>query len=46
MYLDRSSQVASYCLAVWRLGHVTEPTDREPEAASGYGRDVLAAGLR
>jgi diadenosine tetraphosphate (Ap4A) HIT family hydrolase len=44
VYLDRGSQIAGYCIVVWRLGHVAEPTQLEPEAAAGYGREVLAAG--
>jgi diadenosine tetraphosphate (Ap4A) HIT family hydrolase len=44
VYLDRASQIAGYCIVVWRLGHVAEPTQLEPEAAAGYGREVLAAG--
>jgi diadenosine tetraphosphate (Ap4A) HIT family hydrolase len=44
VYLDRSSQIAGYCLVVWRLGHVAEPTQLEPGAASAYWGDVLAAG--
>jgi diadenosine tetraphosphate (Ap4A) HIT family hydrolase len=44
VYLDRSSRIAGYCLVVWRLGHVAEPTQLEPEAACGYWQEVLAAG--
>ena len=44
VHLDRSSQIAGYCLVVWRLGHVAEPTGLDAEAASAYWREVLAAG--
>jgi diadenosine tetraphosphate (Ap4A) HIT family hydrolase len=44
VYLDRSSLIAGYCLVVWRLGHVAEPTQLGPRAASGYWQEVLAAG--
>ncbi len=44
VYLDRSSQIAGYCLVVWRLSHVAEPTQLDPDAAGAYWREVLAAG--
>jgi diadenosine tetraphosphate (Ap4A) HIT family hydrolase len=44
VYLDRGSQIAGYCLVVWRLGHVVEPTDLDAEAAAHYWQEVLAAG--
>jgi diadenosine tetraphosphate (Ap4A) HIT family hydrolase len=44
VHLDRASQIAGYCLVVWRLGHVAEPTQLEAEAAGAYWREVLAAG--
>jgi diadenosine tetraphosphate (Ap4A) HIT family hydrolase len=44
VYLDRSSLVPGYCLVVWRLGHVAEPTQLGPEAADDYWHEVLAAG--
>jgi diadenosine tetraphosphate (Ap4A) HIT family hydrolase len=44
VFLDRSSQIPGYCIVVWCLAHVAEPTDLDPEAAEVYGREVLAAG--
>jgi diadenosine tetraphosphate (Ap4A) HIT family hydrolase len=44
VYLDRSSRIAGYCLVVWRLGHVAEPTELAPDAAADFSRDVLDAG--
>jgi len=44
VHLDRSSLIAGYCLVVWRLSHVAEPTQLEPEAADAYWHEVLAAG--
>lgn len=44
VYIDRASRIAGYCLAVWREGHVAEPTDLPPAAADAYGREVLALG--
>ena len=44
VYLDRSSLVAGYCVVVWRLSHVAEPTQLEPDAAGAYWNEVLAAG--
>jgi hypothetical protein len=43
VHLDRASQIKGYCLVVWRLGHVAEPTDLEPGAAGGYWSEVLRA---
>ena len=42
--LERRTRLLGYCLVVWRHGHVAEPTDLSPEQASGYWREVLAAG--
>jgi diadenosine tetraphosphate (Ap4A) HIT family hydrolase len=44
VYLDRSSLVLGYCVVVWCLSHVAEPTQLEPEAAGAYWKEVLAAG--
>lgn len=44
VYVDRSSRIRGYCLAVWSAGHVAEPTELAPEAADAYWQEVLAAG--
>jgi diadenosine tetraphosphate (Ap4A) HIT family hydrolase len=44
VYLDRGSRIPGYCLVVWRLGHVSEPTELDTEAAARYWQEVLAAG--
>ena len=40
--LERRSRLAGYCVVIWKLGHVAEPTELETEAAAGYWRDVIA----
>jgi diadenosine tetraphosphate (Ap4A) HIT family hydrolase len=42
--LARRSRLPGYCVVVWRHGHVAEPTDLDPEAATGYWRDVMEVG--
>jgi diadenosine tetraphosphate (Ap4A) HIT family hydrolase len=42
--LERRTRLPGYCIVVWRLGHVAEPTDLDPELASRYWAEVLAAG--
>lgn len=42
--LDRRSRLAGYCVVVWKHGHVAEPTDLDPDAATGYWRDVMDVG--
>jgi diadenosine tetraphosphate (Ap4A) HIT family hydrolase len=42
--LERRSRLPGYCIVVWKDGHVAEPTELGPEAASGYWLDVLAVG--
>jgi diadenosine tetraphosphate (Ap4A) HIT family hydrolase len=44
VYLERRTRLPGYCVVVWRLGHVAEPTDLGAEQAAGYWTDVLAAG--
>jgi diadenosine tetraphosphate (Ap4A) HIT family hydrolase len=44
VYLDRASLVTGYCVVVWRLSHVAEPTQLDPGAAGAYWNEVLAAG--
>ena len=44
VYLERRTRLPGYCVVVWRLGHVAEPTDLGDEQSSGYWREVLAAG--
>ena len=40
--LERRSRLPGYCIAVWRHGHIAEPTELDPGAAAGYWLDVLA----
>jgi diadenosine tetraphosphate (Ap4A) HIT family hydrolase len=42
--LERRSRLPGYCIVVWRLGHVAEPTDLVATQASRYWDEVLAAG--
>ena len=44
VHLERRTRLPGYCIVVWRLGHVAEPTDLDPEAAGRYWQEVLAAG--
>jgi diadenosine tetraphosphate (Ap4A) HIT family hydrolase len=44
VYLERRTRLPGYCVVVWRLGHVAEPTDLDDRQASGYWREVLAVG--
>jgi len=44
VYLERRTRLPGYCVVVWRLGHVAEPTDLGDEQWSGYWREVLATG--
>jgi diadenosine tetraphosphate (Ap4A) HIT family hydrolase len=43
VYLQRAAPMAGYSVAIWKRGHVAEPTDLGPEAASGYWGEVLDA---
>jgi diadenosine tetraphosphate (Ap4A) HIT family hydrolase len=43
-YLDRSSRIRGYCLAVWSRGHVAEPTELAAAAATAYWQEVLELG--
>jgi diadenosine tetraphosphate (Ap4A) HIT family hydrolase len=40
--LERRSLLPGYCIVVWKLGHVAEPTQLGDDAAGGYWRDVLS----
>jgi diadenosine tetraphosphate (Ap4A) HIT family hydrolase len=42
--LERRSRLPGYCIVVWRLGHVAEPTDLVATQANRYWDEVLAAG--
>jgi diadenosine tetraphosphate (Ap4A) HIT family hydrolase len=44
VYLERRTRLPGYCVVVWRLGHVAEPTDLGGEQSCGYWSEVLAAG--
>ena len=39
--LERRSRLPGYCIVVWRLGHVAEPTDLDPGQASRYWAEVM-----
>jgi diadenosine tetraphosphate (Ap4A) HIT family hydrolase len=40
--LERRSLLPGYCIVVWELGHIVEPTQLDDDAAAGYWRDVLS----
>jgi diadenosine tetraphosphate (Ap4A) HIT family hydrolase len=42
--LERRTRLPGYCIVMWRLGHVAEPTDLDPELVSSYWGEVMAAG--
>lgn len=42
--LERRSRLPGYCVVIWRLGHVAEPTDLDPGQVSRYWAEVMAAG--
>lgn len=42
--LERRTRLPGYCVVIWRLGHVAEPTDLDPRQASAYWAEVLAVG--
>jgi diadenosine tetraphosphate (Ap4A) HIT family hydrolase len=42
--LERRSRLPGYCIVVWKLGHVAEPSDLYADAAAGYWFDVLRVG--
>jgi diadenosine tetraphosphate (Ap4A) HIT family hydrolase len=42
--LERRSRLPGYCIVVWKLGHVAEPSDLRADAAAGYWFDVLRVG--
>jgi diadenosine tetraphosphate (Ap4A) HIT family hydrolase len=42
--LERRSRLPGYCIVVWRLGHVAEPTDLSTSQAGCYWDEVLAVG--
>jgi diadenosine tetraphosphate (Ap4A) HIT family hydrolase len=44
VYLERRTRLPGYCIVVWRLGHVAEPTDLDAGQACGYWEEVLAVG--
>ena len=44
VHLERRTRLPGYCIVIWRLGHVAEPTDLDPEQASRYWTDVMATG--
>jgi diadenosine tetraphosphate (Ap4A) HIT family hydrolase len=39
--LERRSRLPGYCVVVWKLGHVAEPTELDDDEAAGYWRDVV-----
>jgi diadenosine tetraphosphate (Ap4A) HIT family hydrolase len=42
--LERRSRLPGYCIVVWKLGHVAEPAELDPESAARYWREVVDAG--
>lgn len=40
--LERRSLLPGYCMVIWRHGHVSEPTELDPEALRGFGSEVVA----
>jgi diadenosine tetraphosphate (Ap4A) HIT family hydrolase len=44
VHLERRSRLPGYCIAVWRHGHVAEPSDLDPRQAGQYWQEVLGAG--
>jgi diadenosine tetraphosphate (Ap4A) HIT family hydrolase len=42
--LERRSRLPGYCIVVWRLGHVAEPTDLDDGQVSRYWGEVMATG--
>lgn len=42
--LERRSRLPGYCVVVWKLGHVAEPSDLDAAAAAGYWLDVVRVG--
>ncbi|HEX6527927.1 MAG TPA: HIT family protein [Streptosporangiaceae bacterium] len=44
VHLERRSSLPGYCIVVWRHGHIAEPDDLNPDQASRYWAEVLAAG--
>jgi diadenosine tetraphosphate (Ap4A) HIT family hydrolase len=44
VHLERRTRLPGYCVAMWKHGHVAEPTDLDPARACGYWMEVLAVG--
>jgi diadenosine tetraphosphate (Ap4A) HIT family hydrolase len=42
VYLQRRSPLAGYAIAIWKRGHVAEPTELDEASAAGYWNDTLA----
>ena len=43
-YLWRPGSVPGYCVAIWKQGHVVEPTELDEPSASGFWLEVLRLG--
>jgi diadenosine tetraphosphate (Ap4A) HIT family hydrolase len=43
VFLERVTPVAGYAVAIWKHGHVVEPTNLDQDAANGFGQDLLDA---
>ena len=39
--LERRSRLLGYCIVVWKGRHVAEPTELDPDDATGYWHDVV-----
>jgi diadenosine tetraphosphate (Ap4A) HIT family hydrolase len=43
VFLQRVTPLAGYAVAIWKHGHVVEPTDLDRDASIGFGQEVLDA---
>jgi diadenosine tetraphosphate (Ap4A) HIT family hydrolase len=43
VFLQRTTPLPGYCIAVWKGEHVAEPTQLEPAQAAGFWAETLAA---
>lgn len=43
-YLWRPGSIPGYCVAIWKHGHVVEPTDLDEASAAGFWLEVLQLG--
>jgi len=43
-YLWRPGSIRGYCVAIWKRGHATEPTELDDQDAAGFWLEVLRLG--